>query len=78
MNAQGINVTSTINDIDDTSDDDDSDFEPNEETVLESYTTPLDEENCEVDEYQTFKQIMAGNMAIVFIFILQAFYVITL
>lgn len=58
--AQGMNVSATINDIEDGSDDEDSDFEPNEETVLESYTTPLDDEECEVDEYQAFKQIMTG------------------
>lgn len=59
---QGMNVSATINDIDDTSDDEDSDYEPNEETVLESYTTPLDEEDCDVDEYQAFKQVMTGKV----------------
>ncbi|KAJ8967073.1 hypothetical protein NQ317_018654 [Molorchus minor] len=53
-----MDINATINDIDDTSDDDDSDFEANEETVLESYMTSLDEEDCDVDEYQTFKQVM--------------------
>ncbi|ENN75634.1 hypothetical protein YQE_07812, partial [Dendroctonus ponderosae] len=57
---KGMNISATINDIDDTSDDDDSDFEPNEETVLESYTTPLDEESCEVDEYLAFKQVFTN------------------
>lgn len=57
-----MNVTATINDIDDTSDDDDdSDYEPNEETVLESYTTPLDDEDCDVDEYLAFKQVMTSK-----------------
>lgn len=58
--GQGINANATINDINDNSEDEDSDFEPNEETVLESYTTPLDEEDCDVDEYQAFKQIMTA------------------
>ncbi|XP_044268843.1 importin-7 [Tribolium madens] len=57
-NATGMAITSTINDIDDDSDDDDSDFEPNEETMLEAFTTPLDEENCPVDEYDVFKEVM--------------------
>ncbi|XP_030762779.1 importin-7 isoform X2 [Sitophilus oryzae] len=57
---QGMAIEATINDIEDVSDDEDSDYEPNEETVLESYTTPLDEEDCEVDEYLVFKQIMTN------------------
>lgn len=56
-----MNVTATINDIDDNSDDEDSDFEPTEETVLETYTTPIDEEDSDVDEYQAFKQVMTGE-----------------
>ncbi|KAF7268557.1 importin-7 msk [Rhynchophorus ferrugineus] len=59
--SQGMAIEATINDIEDESDDDeDSDYEPNEETVLESYTTPLDEEDCEVDEYLAFKQVMTN------------------
>lgn len=57
-----MNVSASINDIDDDSDDDDSDFELNEETVLESYTTPLDEEDCEVDEYLVFKQSFTSKI----------------
>lgn len=64
----GMNVTATINDIDDNSDDDDSEFEPTEETVLETYTTPLDDEDCEVDEYQAFKQVMTGKVISFLIF----------
>lgn len=55
-----MNISSTISDIEDISDDDDSDYEANEETLLETYTTPLDEEDCEVDEYMAFKQVMTG------------------
>lgn len=61
MAPQGMNISATINDVDDNSDDEDSDFEPTEETVLETYTTPIDEEECEVDEYQAFKQVMTGG-----------------
>ncbi|CAG9857750.1 unnamed protein product [Phyllotreta striolata] len=61
LEGQSMNATATIlDDIDGNSDEDDSDFEPNEETVLESYTTPLDDEDCDVDEYQAFKQIMTA------------------
>lgn len=56
--AAGMSITGTINDIVDDSDDDDSDFEANEETMLEAYTTPLDEETCPVDEYDVFKDVM--------------------
>ncbi|CAG9771004.1 unnamed protein product [Ceutorhynchus assimilis] len=56
----GMNVSATINDIEDNSEDEDSDFEPTEETVLEAYTTPLDDEECEVDEYLAFKQTMTN------------------
>jgi hypothetical protein len=31
-----------------------------EETSLESYTTPLDDENSGVDEYELFKNVMEG------------------
>lgn len=56
-----MNISATINDIDDNSDDDDSDFDPTEETLLETYTTPIDDEDCEVDEYEAFKQVMTGK-----------------
>ncbi|XP_017783558.1 PREDICTED: importin-7 [Nicrophorus vespilloides] len=52
---QGFEINSTI--VDDDSDDD-SDYDANEEMVLEAYTTPIDEENCDVDEYITFKEVM--------------------
>ena len=49
---------------DDEDEDDDSDDEDVEdsldETALESFTTPLDKEDCDVDEYQVFKDIMTG------------------
>lgn len=53
----GMQISANITEEDDDSDSD-SDYEPNEETALETYTTPLDEENCEVDEYLVFKEVM--------------------
>lgn len=45
-----------MNDEDD--DDDDEYDDEAEETALESYTTPLDADDCLVDEYQVFMQVM--------------------
>lgn len=56
--AAGMKVA-TINDVDSESEDEDFDYEANEETVLEAYATPLDEETCEIDEFMTFKETMA-------------------
>ncbi|CAM9462061.1 importin-7-like [Lampetra fluviatilis] len=39
----------------DDDDDDEWDDDGTEETALEGFSTPLDEETCEVDEYQVFK-----------------------
>lgn len=45
--------------------DDDSDGEytddGTEETALESYQTPLDEETCPVDEYMIFKTVLQSK-----------------
>lgn len=45
--------------------DDDSDAEYSddgaEETQLESYNTPLDDERCPVDEYIAFKEILSSE-----------------
>ncbi|XP_046751252.1 importin-7 [Diprion similis] len=59
----GFNITATIQDghgdhRSDDDDDDDSDYEANEETALESYTTPLDSDDTNQDEYVFFKEIM--------------------
>jgi hypothetical protein len=35
-----------------------------EETALESYQTPLDEDNCPVDEYQIFKNVLESEYRI--------------
>ncbi|KAL1517411.1 hypothetical protein ABEB36_001178 [Hypothenemus hampei] len=56
--SEGITVTSVF--LNDGSDDDDSDYEPNDETVLESFGTPLDEDDCDVDEYLAFKQVFTN------------------
>jgi len=55
---QALNVTATLQDED--SDDDDFLLD-NEETALEAYTTPLDEDDCGIDEYVVFKQVMQGR-----------------
>ena len=42
-------------------DDSDDEFDDDaEETALESYHTPLDVEECTVDEYQIFKNVLTG------------------
>ena len=41
--------------------DSDDEIDEAEETALESYETPLDKEDCGVDEYQIFKQLLEGN-----------------
>ncbi|CAN7998754.1 unnamed protein product [Ixodes hexagonus] len=51
-------VTSATIEDDPEDDDDDEDEDDEEETALESFTTPLDEEDCPVDEYQVFKEVM--------------------
>lgn len=38
--------------------DSDSDSDIYDETSLESYTTPIDDENCSVDEYEVFKTML--------------------
>lgn len=48
----------TVSQDEDTDDDSDEEYEANEETALESYTTPLDEESCSVDEYVVFKEVL--------------------
>lgn len=58
--AAGFQLNATINDISADSDDSDSDYE-NEDTVLEAYGTPLDEEECDIDEYMVFKEVMQSN-----------------
>ncbi|KAK3874176.1 hypothetical protein Pcinc_016350 [Petrolisthes cinctipes] len=49
-------ISTSIQDDDD-DDDDDSDDEMGK-TTLESFTTPLDKDDCDVDEYCVFKDVM--------------------
>lgn len=53
----GMQVTATMTEEEDDSDTD-SDYDPNGETALETYTTPLDDDDCEIDEYFIFKEVM--------------------
>lgn len=57
-----FNVTSYIRD-EDTDDESDDEYEANEETALESYTTPLDEDTCSIDEYVVFKEVLQNIQA---------------
>eukprot|EP00088_Acartia_fossae_P059408 TRINITY_DN7049_c0_g1_i5.p1 TRINITY_DN7049_c0_g1~~TRINITY_DN7049_c0_g1_i5.p1 ORF type:complete len:1055 (-),score=320.46 TRINITY_DN7049_c0_g1_i5:228-3392(-) len=60
--ANGFQVKASIEDVgDDSDDDDDDDLDGLEETSLEAYTTPLDEEEGElIDEYLIFRDVMSG------------------
>lgn len=49
-------TSANIQDDDETSDDEDDDLA--EETALEGYTTPLDDEESSIDEYVVFKEVM--------------------
>jgi hypothetical protein len=52
-------ITAVIKDEEEEEDDEDEyDDDGLEETALESYTTPLDEDDCPVDEYNIFKEVM--------------------
>lgn len=53
----------------DISDDDDEDeLDEIEETALESYETPLDKEDCPVDEYAIFKSLLQSELFVFVIF----------
>jgi len=57
--GSGFEVKATIED--EVSDDDsDDDYDGCEETSLEAYTTPLDEDDCPVDEYNIFKDVLGA------------------
>ena len=54
----------TVGAGDDESDEDDDDDDSDvcdEETNLESYTTSLDDEDCEIDEFVIFKNTITGK-----------------
>lgn len=59
----GFNINTSIQDghgdqRSDVDDDEDSDFDANEETALESYVTPLDSDDTNQDEYVVFKEVI--------------------
>ncbi|KAK7056572.1 importin-7 [Halocaridina rubra] len=56
--ATPFNITTSIQDEEDDDDDDDALDDEMDETALESFTTPLDKDECEVDEYWVFKEVM--------------------
>lgn len=61
----GFNVNATIQEggdhRSDVDDDDDTDFDANEETALESYVTPLDSDDSNQDEYVVFKEVIQSK-----------------
>jgi hypothetical protein len=59
----GVCVQDDDEDEDDDDDDDDDDDE--DETALESYATVLDKEDCEVDEYQIFQNVLVGKISLI-------------
>jgi len=60
-------ISSVIKDLpcegEDEDEDDDDEDDEEEETALEGYTTPLDLDNCQVDEYVIFKQVLEEAQA---------------
>merc|ERR1719192_6935 len=59
--GSGFKINATIEDEgDDDDDDDEEDYDGCEETSLEAYTTPLDDEDCPVDEYSIFKDVLGA------------------
>jgi len=59
--GSGFKVNATIEDEEDDEDDDDDDeYDACEETSLEAYTTPLDDDDCPVDEYNIFREVLGG------------------
>ena len=58
--GSGFNVKATIEDEDEDEDSDDEDYDGCEETSLEAYTTPLDDDDCPVDEYNLFKDVLTA------------------
>jgi len=53
-------VTATMGEDEDSDSDEDDEYDGCEETSLEAYTTPLDEDDCVVDEYNIFKDVLGG------------------
>lgn len=63
-------ITAAIKNPENGEEQDDLDFygddldDDDEEGALDLYTTPLDDENCLVDEYVIFKETMQSNLKI--------------
>jgi len=53
-------VTTSMGEEEDSEDSDDEEYDGCEETSLEAYTTPLDEDDCTVDEYCIFKEVLSN------------------
>merc|ERR1719290_675018 len=54
--GSGYTVKTSIED----EESDEEDYDACEETSLEAYTTPLDDDECPVDEYQVFKDLLTN------------------
>jgi len=61
--SNGTVTASLENDDDEESDDDSDDCDIYDETSLENYTTPIDDEDTGVDEYQIFEETFKGLQA---------------
>merc|ERR1712240_929892 len=53
-------VTATMGEDEGSDSDEDEEYDGCEETSLEAYTTPLDEDDCMVDEYNIFKDVLGS------------------
>ena len=58
--GSGFSVKASIEDEEEDDSDSDDDYDGCEETSLEAYTTPLDEDDCPVDEYNIFKDVLGA------------------
>jgi len=47
----------------DEDEEDDEDWINEDPTALEDYSTPLDADDCTIDEYIIFKEVLAGTVA---------------
>lgn len=56
----------TSSSIVDDDEDDEDEWDEAEETALEGYSTPLDDEEAFVDEYCIFKEVMNGMLFLYF------------
>jgi hypothetical protein len=59
MSSSKFSIFNFVQEDDD--DDDDSDYSAGEETALECYSTPLDDDECTVDEYIIFKEVLQSK-----------------